>query len=59
MADSSKLVLKGFELRTDCKVIKYPDRYMDERGKKFWEKLNLKFAEQVKLNKSEKLQTAV
>ena len=58
MAEASKLVLNGFELRTDCKIIKYPDRYMDERGKEFWEKLNLKIDEQRELDELKQLQTA-
>jgi DNA polymerase family A len=31
MAEASRIVLDGFELGTDVKVIRYPDRYMDER----------------------------
>jgi DNA polymerase-1 len=30
-------VLGGFELRSDAKVIRHPDRFEDERGKKMWE----------------------
>jgi DNA polymerase I len=37
MARASALVLKGFELRSDAKIIKSPDRYMDERGVAMWE----------------------
>jgi DNA polymerase-1 len=29
--------LPGFPLRTDAKIIRYPDRYMDERGRSMWE----------------------
>ena len=36
MAEASRLVLDGFELRTDVKVVKYPDRYMDKRGVTMW-----------------------
>ena len=32
MAEASRAVLAGFELRTDAKVTRFPDRYMDERG---------------------------
>jgi DNA polymerase I len=59
MAEASKLILNGFELRTDCKTIKYPDRYMDERGKEFWKKLNLRIAEQVEIDELQKIHTAV
>jgi len=37
MADASRLVLSGFELRTDVKVVRHPDRYMDKRGAKMWQ----------------------
>ena len=37
MGEASKLVLDGFELRTEVKLIKYPDRYMDERGERMWQ----------------------
>jgi hypothetical protein len=36
MAQSSKDVLGGFELTSDAKIVRYPDRYMDERGVGFW-----------------------
>jgi hypothetical protein len=36
MAEASAIVLGGFRLRSDAKVIHWPDRYMDERGRKFW-----------------------
>ena len=31
MAKASRHVLDGFELRSDAKIIRYPDHYMDER----------------------------
>jgi hypothetical protein len=31
-AEASRVVLNGFELGTDVKIVGYPDRYMDERG---------------------------
>jgi DNA polymerase-1 len=36
MAQASAAVLGGFRLRSDAKVVRYPDRYMDERGEKMW-----------------------
>ncbi len=36
MQEASATVLDGFVLRTDVKVIRYPDRYMDPRGEKMW-----------------------
>ena len=29
-------MLGGFEIGTDADVMKYPDRYMDDAGKDFW-----------------------
>jgi DNA polymerase I len=31
MAEASRIILDGFELRTDVKVIRYPERYRDKR----------------------------
>jgi hypothetical protein len=36
MAEASRLVLSGFELCTDVKIIRYPDRYIDPRGEDMW-----------------------
>lgn len=36
MGEASRIVLDGFELGSDAKVIRYPDRYMDKRGTKMW-----------------------
>ena len=33
MAEASRIVLDGFALRSDAKIVRYPDRYMDKRGK--------------------------
>jgi hypothetical protein len=37
MAEASRVVLSGFELRSDAKIVCHPDRYMDPRGKQMWE----------------------
>jgi DNA polymerase I-like protein with 3'-5' exonuclease and polymerase domains len=37
MREASELVLPGFPLRTDAKVVRHPDRYLDERGRRMWE----------------------
>ncbi len=37
MAEASSKVLGGFRLRSDVKIVRYPDRYMDERGAVMWE----------------------
>jgi hypothetical protein len=36
MAEASEVVLAGFRLRSDAKVVRSPGRYMDERGRAFW-----------------------
>jgi DNA polymerase I len=36
MAEASRIVLNGFEIRTDVKSIRYPDRYTDKRGAVMW-----------------------
>jgi hypothetical protein len=39
MREASRLVLGGFELGTDAKIVRYPDRYMDERGAVMWDRV--------------------
>jgi DNA polymerase I len=39
MGKASEAVLKGFPLRTEAKVIRYPDRYGDQRGLRMWEQV--------------------
>ncbi len=39
MVEASRIVLSGFELRTDAHVVRYPDRYMDERGTVMWDRV--------------------
>jgi DNA polymerase I len=36
MAEASRVVLADFELRTEAKIIRWPDRYMDPRGERMW-----------------------
>jgi DNA polymerase I-like protein with 3'-5' exonuclease and polymerase domains len=36
MREASQIVLDGFEIRTEAKAIRYPDRYQDERGAEMW-----------------------
>ncbi len=40
MAEASRIVLDGFELRTEAKIVRWPDRYMDDRGMKVWQTVN-------------------
>lgn len=37
MREASAAVLDGFELRSDAKVIRHPERYSDPRGERMWE----------------------
>jgi hypothetical protein len=39
MAEASRFVLDGFELRTDVKVVRWPHRYMDPRGRQMWDQI--------------------
>jgi DNA polymerase I len=37
MAEASRVVLAGFELGSDATIVRWPDRYMDDRGVVMWE----------------------
>jgi DNA polymerase I len=39
MGEASRVVLEGYELETDVKVVRYPDRYMDPRGEVMWRRV--------------------
>jgi len=46
MAEASRFVLAGFELATDVKIVRWPDRYSDPRGTEMWNRVcNLVAAE--------------
>jgi len=36
MAEASRVILDGFELRSDSSIVAYSDRYMDNRGERMW-----------------------
>jgi hypothetical protein len=36
MAEASEALLNGFRLRTDVRVVCWPDRVTDDRGREFW-----------------------
>jgi hypothetical protein len=40
MREASRIVLDGFELRTEAKIIPSPDRYFDPRCEKMWQVVN-------------------
>jgi hypothetical protein len=37
MREASEVVLGGFALRSEAKIVRYPDRYMDPRGERMWQ----------------------
>ncbi len=37
MREASRMVLGRFELRSDAKIVRYPERYSDKRGVAMWE----------------------
>jgi DNA polymerase-1 len=39
MAEASRIVLGGFEIRTDVKIFRYPERFTDERGAVMWQRV--------------------
>ena len=39
MAEASRIVLDGLEVGTDVEIIRWPDRYADERGRVMWERV--------------------
>ena len=46
MAEASRTVLDGFELRTEVKTVRYPQRYSDPRGEAVWRAVERVLAEQ-------------
>ena len=39
MVEASRIVLGGFELGTDVSITRWPDRYMDSRGRIMWDRV--------------------
>jgi DNA polymerase-1 len=39
MAEASRAVLAGFVIRTDVQIVRFPDRYTDERGRVMWDRV--------------------
>jgi hypothetical protein len=39
MAEASQVVLDGFEVRTEAKLVRYPDHYSDPRGERMWQEI--------------------
>jgi hypothetical protein len=45
MQEASDIVLSGFALRTEAKIVQWPDRYMDPRGQRMWDTVSGTLAE--------------
>ena len=39
MSRAGRAVTGGLDIRTDAEVVRWPGRYMDERGKAVWERV--------------------
>jgi len=39
MTEAGRVILEGFEVRTDAEVVRYPMRYVDPRGRVMWERV--------------------
>lgn len=39
MAEASRVVLNGFELRTEIEIVRWPNRYEDDRGIETWTRI--------------------
>jgi len=50
MRQASAAVLDGFELSSDAKIIKYPNRYMDPRGITMWNRIMRLLGLEVEVN---------
>jgi hypothetical protein len=40
MNEASRIVLGGLQVKVDSKIVKYPDRYHDKRGKRLFERVS-------------------
>lgn len=40
MGEASKIILNGIEVGTDVEVVRWPDRYSDERGRVMWARVS-------------------
>jgi DNA polymerase I-like protein with 3'-5' exonuclease and polymerase domains len=39
MQKASKIVLGGFKIRTEAEIVRFPNRYKDERGEQMWNRV--------------------
>jgi len=47
MQEAAEIVLDGFPLRTEAKVIRHPDRFIDPRGRRMWDSVQRLLVEAV------------
>jgi hypothetical protein len=52
MGKASRVVLDGFELGTDAVTVRYPDRYMVERGAVMWPRVMMLLDREVNAHES-------
>lgn len=59
MAEAGRIVLDGFEVRSDAKIVHSPDRYQDEdRGEKMWNEV-FRLAAEMDLTNSLNVSTSI
>ena len=39
MEEASAILLDGFKLASDARVIRYPNRFLDDSGQHFWDRV--------------------
>ncbi len=39
MREASEIVLNGFSLKSEAEIVRWPNRYSDERGKRMWDRV--------------------
>jgi DNA polymerase I-like protein with 3'-5' exonuclease and polymerase domains len=39
MAGAGRVITRGLDVRTEAKIVRWPDRYMDERGQAMWDRV--------------------
>jgi len=47
MEEASQFILSGFKLSSEAEIFRYPDRFLDDSAKKFWEQV-MEILKQVK-----------
>ena len=39
MRRAGEIILDGFQVRSDVDIVRYPNRYVDERGRDMWDRV--------------------